>query len=457
MTKNQQHSQTAIYSDDIISLGKVGFILMAAGKGTRMRSSLSKVLHPVGGLPMVNWVLNAVLDTAPQQGIVVAGPHNIDDISATVNPIATVLQDNFPGTGGAIKVCRQQFADFGNGTIVILNGDTPLITPAVISSLIETRITKNADIAIMGFRADDPTGYGRIVVDNAGSVHAIVEHKECTPEQLNIDVCYSGIMAVDAKILFDLVDTIDNNNAKQEYYLTDIIGIATAQKLSVTYDVADEQTLMGCDTQIDLAMAESIFQNNKRLQILANGTLMNAPETVYFSWDTQVGQDVVIEPNVYFGEGVSIGNGTRIQAFCHIVETTIGNNVSVGPFARLRPDTILRDNSKIGNFVEVKKTTLGQASKVNHLSYVGDSSIGKHCNIGAGTITCNYDGHSKHQTVMGDNVFVGSNTALIAPVSVGNNALIGAGSVITDTVPDKTIAIARAKQVNKQKKPKKRR
>ncbi len=440
---------TDSHTDDILALGKVGFIIMAAGQGTRMRSSLNKVLHPVGGLPMVNWVLNAVLDIEPQEGVVVVGPHNAQEVSATVNPMRTVMQDDFSGTGAAVKVCYNDFKDFGDGTIVILNGDTPLITPQIIISLIKTRIQKNAHVAIMGFRTTDPTGYGRIVVDHMDSVHAVIEHKECTAEQIAIDVCYSGIMAVDAKILFDLVDKIDNDNAKNEYYLTDIIRLATQRGLSVAYDVADEKLLMGCDSKIDLARAEAIFQHHKRMQVLANGTLMSAPETVYFAWDTQLGADVSIEPNVYFGEGVHIGDGVHIRAFSHIEGAQIGNYVTVGPFARLRPNTILQKGVKIGNFVEVKNATLGQGSKVNHLSYVGDSTLGENCNIGAGTITCNYDGHNKHHTTMGNNVFVGSNTALVAPLTLGDNTLIGAGSVITHDVPDGALGLSRTKQVNK--------
>ncbi len=437
------------HTEQVLSLGKIGFIIMAAGHGTRMRSSLNKVLHPVGGLPMVNWVLNAVLDTQPQDGVVVVGPHNADDVAATVSPIRTVLQDAFPGTGGAVRVCRNSFKDFGDGTIVILNSDTPLITSHIITSLVETRIRKKAHMAIMGFRTSDPAGYGRIVVDNADSVHAIVEDKECTAEQRTIDLCYSGIMAVDATVLFDLVDKIDNANAERQYYLTDVIRLATQAGLSVAYAVADAHMLMGCDSKIDLAVAESLFQNDKRRHILANGTLMSAPETVYFAWDTQIGTDVVIEPHVYFGEGVSIGDGAYIRAFSHIEDTRIGNHVTVGPFARLRPGTVLQDNTKIGNFVEVKNATLGQGTKVNHLSYIGDSTLGTDCNIGAGTITCNYDGHNKHHTTMGNNVFVGSNTALVAPITLGDNTLIGAGSVITDDVPSGAVGISRAKQVNK--------
>ena len=397
---------------------------------------------------MVNHVLNAVLPLSPKSGCVVVGPHNKEDVQETVTPIPTVLQSVADGTGSAVGVCEKTFSDFTDGTIVILNGDTPLITTETISRLVQERQDTSSAISIMGFVPQDPSGYGRIVQDDNDSVIAIVEDKECNDEQKQINLCYSGIMAVDAKILFPLVNKISNENAKGEYYLTDIIDLANQQGLSISSCIAEEQQVLGCDSKIDLSNAESIFQYNSRINALANGVLMTAPETVYFSWDTQIGEDVVIEPNVVFGEGVVIEDGVNIRAFSHLEECKIKSNAIIGPFARIRPGTILDEDVKIGNFVEVKNAHIGRGSKINHLSYVGDSEVGENCNFGAGTITCNYNGFEKSITEIGNNVFVGSNSAFIAPLNVADGALIGAGSVVTNDVPENSLVIARANQEN---------
>jgi len=428
-------------------MSKIGFIIMGAGKGTRMKSSVSKVMHKIAGLPMVNYVINAVKPLNPHMGCVVVSPHNKDEIKSVVGDVSTVLQQDAIGTGSAVRACKDLFT-VNNDTIVILNGDTPLIQTDTIAHLIDTKNESSADISILSFLANDPTGYGRIMVADDDFVDAIVEDKECDDEQKQVNLCYSGIMAVSANLLFELVDKIDNNNEKGEYYLTDIIKIAKLQDKKITFAIADENEVMGCDSKIDLSIAESICQYNLRMTALEQGVHMLAPETVYFSYDTKIGNDVVIEPNVVFGLGVKVSDNTIIRAFSHFEKCLIGENSIVGPYARIRPETVLQGDNKIGNFVEIKKSVIGRGSKINHLSYVGDTTMGENVNVGAGTITCNYDGYDKHKTQIGDNVFIGSNTALVAPVDLGDDSMVGAGSVITKNVNKDEMAISRSKQSN---------
>ena len=421
---------------------------MGAGLGTRMKSQTSKVMHTVAGLPMINHVINAVAPLNPLSGVVVVGSHNEADVKSVIGDVDTVLQETPNGTGSAVAVCKDKLSGVNDGSIVILNGDTPLIQTESIAELIASKDECGADIAILGFLPQDPTGYGRIMVGDDDFVDAIVECKECDEEQKQVNLCYSGIMAVGTDILFELVEGIDNNNAKGEYYLTDIIKIAKSSGKKVTFAVADENEVMGCDSKMDLSMAESIYQYNMRMGHLENGVNMVAPETVYFSYDTKIGNDVTIEPNVVFGTGVEIHNGSTIRAFSHLEGCRVGENSVVGPYARIRPDTVLAGDNKIGNFVELKKSEIGAGSKVNHLSYVGDTTMGENVNVGAGTITCNYDGYDKSQTKIGDDVFIGSNSALVAPVELGDGSMVGAGSTITKDVDKNDMAVARGKQTN---------
>ena len=425
-----------------------GAIIIGAGQGTRMKSSMAKVMHPVASLPMINHVLHAVLPLAPKLACAVAGPHNIEEISATVLPFETVLQQKANGTADAVKVTKLFFKDYKKGTIVVLFGDNPLITTETIAQLILNREKTNAGVSLLTFVSEDPTGYGRIMVGEDNLVEAIIEEKDASDEQKEVHLCNAGAMAIDASLVWKLINKIDNKNANGEFYLTSIVALSRASGRDVVYSVADEQELMGCDSKIDLATAEGIWQYRRRIQALHDGVLMPAPETVYFSWDTTIGKDVTIEPNVVFGEGVEIGDNVSIRAFSHLEECSVGNGANVGPYARIRPGAVLEENTKIGNFVEIKNARIGAGAKVNHLSYVGDSEVGQNTNIGAGTITCNYDGFKKSATLIGDNVNIGSNCSLIAPVEIHNGSIIGAGSVITQNVPSDALALGRANQEN---------
>jgi bifunctional UDP-N-acetylglucosamine pyrophosphorylase / glucosamine-1-phosphate N-acetyltransferase len=370
-----------------------------------------------------------------------------DRVSKAATPFAAQvsvhLQTERLGTANAVLAAREAIAkDYDD--LIVMFGDTPLIDTAALASA-RAKLAEGADIVVMGFRPENPTGYGRLV-EEAGQLIAIVEEKEATDAQKKIGFCNGGLMAIAGRDALAMLDEIDNKNAKGEYYLTDIVAIARKHgKNVVSLEVAPENVL-GVNTRVELAEAEALFQKRVRNEMMLAGVSMIAPETVFFSWDTEIGAETTIEPNVYFGTGVKIAGGVDIHAFCHIEGATVATGVSVGPFARLRPQADLRENAKVGNFVEVKKSVIGRGSKVSHLTYIGDTFIGEEANIGAGTITCNYDGYNKHVTNIGDGAFIGSNTALVAPVSVGANAIVAAGSVITKDVAADALGVTRAKQ-----------
>lgn len=411
-----------------------------------MQSALPKVLHAVGGLPMVGHVVCAASAAGVRDVALVVGrePESVANAAAPfASNVAVHVQEERLGTAHAVLAARASLAK-GYDDLIIMFGDTPLIdTNALLRA--RARLADDADIVVMGFRPVNPTGYGRLIEEN-GQLVAIVEEKDANPAQKKIGFCNGGLMAVAGKDALLLLDEIDNKNAKSEYYLTDIVAIARKHgKRVVSLEVAPENVL-GVNTRVELAEAEALFQHKMRREMLLSGVSMIAPETVFFSWDTKIGPETTIEPNVYFGTGVRIAGAVTIHAFCHIEGARIAAGASVGPFARLRPDADLRENSKVGNFVEIKKTIVGRGSKVSHLTYLGDTLVGEEANIGAGTITCNYDGYNKHITKIGDGAFIGSNSALVAPVSIGANAIIGAGSVITKDVPDGALAFTRARQ-----------
>ncbi|MGL4490428.1 MAG: bifunctional UDP-N-acetylglucosamine diphosphorylase/glucosamine-1-phosphate N-acetyltransferase GlmU [Rhizobiaceae bacterium] len=421
-------------------------IILAAGEGTRMKSALPKVLHPVGGLPMVAHVVRAAVAAGVRDVALVVG-READKVAKAAMPFAAGvsvhLQEQRLGTANAVLAARDAIAK-GYDDLIIMFGDTPLIDTDALSKA-RSKLAGGADVVVMGFRPADPAGYGRLVEEN-GQLVAIVEEKEASETQKKIGYCNGGLMAIAGKDALAMLDEIDNKNAKGEYYLTDIVVIARKHgKSVVSLEVAPENVL-GVNTRVELAEAEALFQHKMRKEMMLGGVSMIAPETVFFSWDTEIGAETTIEPNVYFGPKVKIAGGVDIHAFCHIEGATVATGASVGPFARLRPDADLRENAKVGNFVEVKKSVIGRGSKVSHLTYIGDTFIGEEANIGAGTITCNYDGYNKHVTNIGDGAFIGSNTALVAPVSVGANAITGAGSVITKDVPADALAVTRAKQ-----------
>jgi bifunctional UDP-N-acetylglucosamine pyrophosphorylase/glucosamine-1-phosphate N-acetyltransferase len=415
-----------------------------------MQSALPKILHEVAGRPMIRHVLAAVAPLEPAATVVVLGP-GANSVAKAVAPAAIAIQHPPRGTGDAVRAARPALdaALAGLDDVVILYGDTPLLQTETIARLIDARRSAGAAIAVAGMRPADPTPYGRLVLGADGGVERIVEARDATPDEAAITLCNGGIMAVAAAHLSDLVDRLENINAKREFYLTDIVGIARRRDLAATYVELPAEEVLGVNTRAELAEAEALMQQRLRRRAMAEGATLVAPETVFLSADTRLGRDVVIEPNVVFGPGVSIADNVRIRAFSHLDGATIDSGAIVGPYARLRPGAVLERDVHVGNFVEVKATRLGVGAKANHLTYLGDSDVGAGTNIGAGTITCNYDGFNKARTSIGANVFIGSHTALIAPVSVGDGAYVATGSVITADVPPDALTIARARQVDK--------
>ncbi|MCV6596015.1 MAG: bifunctional UDP-N-acetylglucosamine diphosphorylase/glucosamine-1-phosphate N-acetyltransferase GlmU [Mangrovicoccus sp.] len=424
-------------------------IILAAGKGTRMKSDLPKVLHEIGQAPMLVHAIAAGAALEPARVIVITG-HGADAVKAAAlayEPDAhCLLQEPQLGTGHAVAQAAPALEGF-HGEAVVLYGDTPFIRPQTLSAMAEARAA-GADLVVLGFEAADPGRYGRLITQG-DTLLKITEFKDASSEEQAINLCNSGVIMADAGQLMDLVGALGNDNAAAEYYLTDIVEIGRARGLRAQVVRCDEAETQGVNSRAQLAEAEASFQTRCRAEALENGVTLIAPETVFFAQDTVIGRDAIIEPNVVFGPGASIETGARIRAFCHIEGAHVSRGAIVGPYARLRPGAELSEDVHIGNFVEVKNATLGAGAKANHLSYLGDASIGAESNIGAGTITCNYDGVLKHRTQIGARAFIGSNTMLVAPVSVGDEAMTGSGSVITADVPEKAMAIGRAKQVTK--------
>ena len=405
-------------------------------------------MNPVGGLPMLGHVLKALDPLKPERCCVVVGP-DMEDVSTFAAPHPAAIQTDRLGTADAVKAARPVLGDRCEGTVLVIFGDSPFLQTDTISGMVRAR-EEGAAVVVLGFRAADPTGYGRLVLGDDGSLEAIVEHRDATEAQRKIDLCNSGVMAIDGNALFEMVDAVDNNNAKGEYYLTDIVAIARAAGNRCAVIEADEAELMGIDSKADLAVAEKRFQSLARIEALEAGVTMHDPETVWFSHDTKIGRDVEIEPHVVFRPGVTVGDGVTIKAFCHLEGATVHEGATIGPFARLRPGADIGNKARVGNFVEIKNASLAEGAKANHLSYIGDATVGLAANIGAGTITCNYDGYLKSKTEIGAGAFIGSNTALVAPVSIGDGAIVGAGSTITDDVAKDSIASARGDQVERE-------
>jgi bifunctional UDP-N-acetylglucosamine pyrophosphorylase/glucosamine-1-phosphate N-acetyltransferase len=396
-------------------------IVLAAGQGTRMNSDLPKVLHPLAGAPLLAHALAS---------------------ARSLEPARTVLV-----TGHAVLQAAPALEDFA-GDAIVLYGDTPFIRPETLQALLAAR-ADGAAVVVLGFEAADPGGYGRLLRDEAGGLAAIVEAKDATAEQKAIRLCNSGLMAADAATLFDLLGHVGNDNAKGEYYLTDVVALARSRGLTAAVITCPESETLGVNSRADLAAAEAAFQARARTEAMANGATLTDPATVFFALDTVIGRDVVIGPNVVFGPDVTVESGATILPFCHLEGCHVSRGARIGPFARLRPGAEIAEDAHIGNFVEIKNATVEEGAKANHLTYIGDARIGAGANVGAGTITCNYDGVSKHRTSIGPGAFIGSNTALVAPISVGARAVVAAGSVITDDVPDEALAIARARQAVK--------
>ena len=426
----------------------IALIILAAGKGTRMQSELPKVLHKVAGAPMLIHAMRAGRALEPKRTIIVAG-HGFEAVSAAAlaeDPeVEIVRQEAQLGTGHAVDQARAALDDF-DGTVIVLYGDCPLIQPRTLEELSATLST--AAISVLGFEAKNPARYGRLITDG-DRLKRIVEFKDANPAERAVRLCNSGVMAASAELLFDLLSEIDANNASGELYLTDVIGKAVGRGLSCTAIRCAERETLGVNSRVELMQAEKEFQTLRRAEALEDGISMPAPETVHFSYDTVIGRDAIIEQNVVFGPGVTVESGAQIRAFSHLEGAHVARGCVVGPYARLRPGAELAEDVKIGNFVEIKASTLDEGAKVNHLSYIGDAHIGARANIGAGTITCNYDGVMKHHTSIGEAAFIGSNTMLVAPITVGQDAMTASGSVITRDVPAGDLAIARSKQDNK--------
>jgi bifunctional UDP-N-acetylglucosamine pyrophosphorylase/glucosamine-1-phosphate N-acetyltransferase len=425
-------------------------VVLAAGEGTRMRSSVPKVLHPVAGQPMLIHVLRAVPKGDGAALAVVVGPGHeaVEQAVRRVRPEAmTFVQRDRLGTAHAVLAAREAIAR-GADDLLVAFGDTPLISAATFERL-RAPLQNGAALAVLGFRAADPTGYGRLLMEGDRLV-AIREHADATPEQRKITLCNAGVMAFDGRKALEIIYQIGNANSKGEYYLVDAVSIVRNLGLEAVVIETSEDEVRGINDKAQLAEAEGVMQARLRKAALDAGVTLIAPETVFLAADTTFGKDVTIEPFVVIGPGVSIADGAVVHSFSHIVQSSIGRGALVGPFARMRPGTSLGDGAKIGNFVETKAAILEAGVKVNHLSYIGDTHVGARTNIGAGTITCNYDGFAKHKTTIGKGAFIGTNSSLVAPVNIGDGAYIGSGSVITKDVPDDALAVERSPQTNRE-------
>lgn len=427
---------------DIPSLAAV---ILAAGKGTRMKSGRHKVLHPIGGLAMLDHLFLSLDELHVEHSVLVVGAQK-EQLAPYGERASLVEQSPQLGTGHAVQQAQPVLDDF-EGVVLVLYGDVPLIRPDTLLSLVKTLedAGKDCAMAVLGFKAKDPAHYGRLIVDDEVLL-TIREWKDATSSERAVDLCNSGIMAVRAPLLFDLLADVDNDNAAQEYYLTDIVAVADRKGFKAVYDIAPEDEVAGVNSRLDLSALEKQYQERRRLAAMEAGVTLIDPQSVTFSYDTDLGNDVLVEPNVVFGPKVQVASNVVIRAFSHLEGCRIETGASVGPFARIRAGANIGPHAKIGNFVEIKNTELGEGAKVSHLTYLGDAVVGADANIGAGTISCNYDGFFKYKTEIGAGAFIGSNSALVAPVKIADGAIIGAGSVITSDVEEGDLAVGRGKQ-----------
>lgn len=426
----------------------IALIVLAAGQGTRMKSSLPKVLHKVAGAPLVAHAIRSAQGIEIKRSIVVVGhgAEQVEDALAADFPEAqVVMQSERLGTAHAVDQAREALSGF-DGDAIVLYGDTPFIKPETLRNMLEARVA-GADLVVLGFDAETPGKYGRLIVED-GNLKRIVEAKDASEAELAVTLCNSGVVCAKSELLFDLISKVGNENASGEYYLTDIVEIANNAGKRCVAVTCDEAETLGINSRTELAKAEAIYQAEARDNAMVNGATLQAADSVYFSHDTRLGKDVVVEPNVVFGVGVIVEDNANIRAFSHLEDCVVRTGATVGPYARIRPGSDIGEGARIGNFVETKKAMISKGAKVNHLTYIGDASVGEGANIGAGTVTCNYDGVLKHQTTIGAGAFIGTNSSLVAPVTVGNGAMTAAGSVITKDVPDDALAVARAVQKN---------
>ena len=421
-------------------------IILAAGQGTRMNSDLPKVLHPIAGAPLLHHAMRAGAAIAPERMVIVAG-HEAEAVRRAALELdetaEVVIQAEQLGTGHAVRQALPALAGF-EGRVIVLYGDTPLIRPETL----EAMLAAPSDVVVLGFEAADPGRYGRLVV-HLGQLYRIIEYKDATAEERAIRLCNSGVICADAEVLSRLVQGLGNDNAAGEYYLTDIIAAAREAGLTAEVVTCPEAETLGVNSRADLAAAEAAMQARLRAEVMANGVTLTAPDTVFLCYDTVIGRDTIVGPHVVFGPETTVESEAEILPFCHLEGCHISRGARVGPFARLRPGAELAEDVHVGNFVEIKNAILDEGVKVGHLTYLGDAHVGAHANIGAGTVTCNYDGVMKHRTEIGARAFIGSDTMLVAPVTVGAGAITASGSVITENVPDKALAVARARQVNR--------
>ncbi len=421
-------------------------IILAAGKGTRMKSDKPKVMHEILGLPMINWVINSAQKLSPEKIIVVIG-QDMEDLKAAVNPYQTVTQITQNGTGSALKCAMGELKDF-KGDIVVLLGDTPLISANTIKELIAARHNneQQTGIAVLGVKLNNPSGYGRLLMENDGILKTIREEKDASEGEKKINIVNSGVFCLDGTKVNNWLDKLDNNNAQSEYYITDLPEIAARENIKTCVSITNNTAeIKGCNTRLDLNELEQLAQKQMREELITNGVTMQDPSSVYLHHDTQIATGTFIEPNVYFGKKVKVEKNVHIKAFCHFEDALIGENTTIGPFARLRPGAKIGNNVRIGNFVEIKKSEIGDRSKINHLGYVGDCIMGKDVNFSCGAITVNYDGFDKHKTIIGDNVMIGSNVNLIAPINIDDGAFIAAGTTTSINVPDNALSVGRIK------------
>jgi bifunctional UDP-N-acetylglucosamine pyrophosphorylase/glucosamine-1-phosphate N-acetyltransferase len=424
-------------------------VILAAGEGTRMKSNTPKVLHEIAGRSMVGHVVDTVKRAGISNIAVVIGPGR-DDVAAVIRGLAPdaecFVQAERLGTAHAALAARTAIGT-GYDDVLVLFADTPLLEPSTIEAMRGRLVEGNAVVAL-GFEAKNPHGYGRLLTQGSALL-AIREHKDASESEREVSLCNSGLLALDGKMALKLLDAVGNTNAQKEFYLTDVVALARESGVSTAYELADESEVMGVNDRIQLAAAEYVMQNRLRRKAMLNGATLIDPNSVFFAHDTVIGRDVVIEPQVVFGPKVVVGDHVNIHAFCHIEESTIASDASIGPFARIRPGSTIGEGAKIGNFVELKKAEIEAGAKISHLSYIGDAFVGANANIGAGTITCNYDGYFKYKTTIGEGAFIGANSSLVAPITIGAGAYVGSGSVITKEVAPDQLAVARGKQMAK--------
>ena len=426
----------------------IAAVILAAGKGTRMKSDLHKVLHPLGGQPMLLHLLDGFAELELKRTIVVAGDRQ-DQLRSALGdrPVEVALQEPQLGTAHAALMAKDALSDF-EGLVVVCFGDCPMVKGATVRRLTEA-LNDDTRVAVLGFRPDDTLSYGRIIADEDGAVRKMVEHKDATEQERACTLCNSGVIVAHSWDLWDLLDQVGNDNAQGEYYLPDVATKAIERGDRVAVVETDAAEVVGVNSRAELAAAEALWQEEQREHWMAEGVTLKAPQTVFFSYDTQLAADVTVEPNVVFGPGVTVARGARIKAFSHLEGASVGEEAEVGPYARLRPGAVMEKGSFVGNFVEMKKARLGEGAKASHLTYLGDADVGAGANIGAGTITCNYDGYFKYRTEIGERAFIGSNSSLIAPVKIGADAIVAAGSAVSRDVGDGELRMVRGEQLVK--------